>query len=132
MVDGTFGRLGERNAQVKYLVLLIGDGDLPSWSTLTSEEQAAAMLRFAAFDAACETRDGVEILAGEALAEGPASTVMRTRSGKVTLTEGPYAGATEGLGGFYLVEVPDLDVLVELLIELPPYDIQLSPVIDPY
>lgn len=118
---------------MKYLVMLIGDGDLPPWSTLTPEEQAAAMQRFADFDAACEARDGVEILAGEALGQGPgAATVMRTRAGKVTLTEGPYAEVLEGLGGFYLVEVPDLDVLVELLTALPPYDIQLSPVVDPY
>ena len=117
---------------MKYLVLLIGDGDLPPWNTLTPDEQAAAMQQFAAFEDACKAREGVEILAGEALAEGPAATVMRTRSGKVTLTEGPYAEAVEGLGGFYLIEVPDLDVLVELLTELPPYDIQLSPVVDPY
>lgn len=117
---------------MKYLVLLIGDGDLPAWNTLTPEEQGAAMQRFSDFDAACEAREGVEILAGEALGEGSSSTVMRTRAGKVTLTEGPYAEAVEGLGGFYLMEVPDLDVLVELLAELPPYDIQLSPVVDPY
>jgi hypothetical protein len=34
------------------------------------------------------------------------------------------------MGGFYLVEVPDLDVLVELLGILPPYDMQLTPVAD--
>ena len=118
---------------MKYLVMLIGDGDLPAWDTLSPDEQGAAMQRFADFDAACEARDGVEILAGEALAEGPtAATVMRTRAGKVTLTEGPYAEALEGLGGFFLVEAPDLDVLVELLTALPPYDIQLTPVAAPY
>ncbi|HIZ98875.1 MAG TPA: hypothetical protein H9805_09910 [Candidatus Janibacter merdipullorum] len=116
---------------MKYLVLLIGDGDMPPWSTLTEEEQGAAMQRFADFDAACEAREGVQILGGEALGEGAAATVMTTRSGKVTLTEGPYAEAVEGLGGYYLVEVPDLDVLVELLTALPPYDIQINPVVDP-
>lgn len=115
---------------MKYLVLLIGDGDMPAWETLTPEEQGAVMPRFAAFDDACSAREGVEILAGEALGDARSSTVMATRSGKVTLTEGPYAEALEGLGGFYLMEVPDLDVLVELLGELPPYDIQLSPVVD--
>lgn len=117
---------------MKYLVLLIGDGDMPAWSTLSPEEQGAAMQRFADFEAACRARDGVEILAGEALGESASTTVMTTRAGTVTLTEGPYAEAVEGLGGFYLMEVPDLDVLVELLTVLPPYDIQLSPVVDPY
>ena len=117
---------------MKYLVLLIGDGDEKPWPDQTEDEQAAAMAKFGEFDAACRARDGVEILAGEALADGAAMTVMRARAGKVTLTEGPYAEAVEGLGGFYLMDVPDLDVLVELLTELPPYDIQLSPVVDPY
>ena len=77
-------------------------------------------------------RDGVEILAGEALAGPEHATTLRTRGGTTTLTEGPYAEAIEAMGGFYLVEAPDLDVLLELLRVLPPYDIQVSPVVDPY
>jgi len=117
---------------MKYLVLLIGDGDMPAWDSLSPEEQGAAMQRFADFEAACEARDGVKILSGAALDEAASATEMTTRAGKVTLTEGPYAEAVEGLGGFYLMDVPDLDVLVELLTLIPPYDIQLSPVADEY
>jgi len=118
---------------MKYLVMLIGDGDVAPWESMTDDEQAAAMGKFEEFDAACAARDGVQILASEALNDGQAdATVMRTRAGKVTLTEGPYAEALEGLGGFFLIESPDLDVLVELLQVLPPYDIQISPVMDPY
>src|SRR5690625_7820195 len=80
---------------MKYLVLLIGDGDMPAWDSQSPEEQAAAMQRFADFDAACEAREGVQILAGEALSDGASATVMTTRSGKVTLTEGPYAERSE-------------------------------------
>ncbi len=117
---------------MKYLVLLIGDGELKPWPDHTEEEQQAVMSRFEAFDAACREREGVEILAGEALA-GPASaTTIRTRGGTMSLTEGPYTEAIEQMGGFYLVEAPDLDVLVELLRILPPYDMQLSPAVDPY
>ena len=50
----------------------------------------------------------------------------------MTLTDGPYAESVEQLGGFYLVEAPDLDVLVDLLRCLPAYDLQISPVIDPF
>jgi hypothetical protein len=115
---------------VKYLVLLIGDGELAPWTEQSEEEQAAVMRRFEAFDAACREREGVEILAGEALA-GPAhATTVRTRRGTTTLTEGPYAEVIEGMGGFYLMEAPDLDVVVELLQLLPPYDIQIHPTID--
>ncbi|GAB3033516.1 hypothetical protein GCM10011376_30660 [Nocardioides flavus (ex Wang et al. 2016)] len=117
---------------MKYLVLLIGDGELPPWSEHSEQEQAEVMRRFEAFDAACRDRDGVEILAGEALAGPDHATTIRTRGGSTVLTEGPYAEAVEQMGGFYLVEAPDLDVLVELLRILPPYDMQVSPAVDPY
>jgi hypothetical protein len=117
---------------VKYLVLLIGDGELKPWSEHSDEEQGVVMRQFEAFDAACRDREGVEILAGEALAGPDRATTIRTRGGHVALTDGPYAEAVEGLGGFYLVEAPDMDVLLELLRILPAYDMQISPAVDPY
>jgi hypothetical protein len=115
---------------MKYLVLLIGDGAEKPWPDQTEDEQAAAMAKFGEFAEACEARDGVELLAGEALSDSRDATVMRTTAGRVALTDGPYAEVIEGMGGFYLVESPDLDVLVELLRLLPPYDIQIHPTID--
>jgi hypothetical protein len=44
---------------MRYLVLLVADGELPAWSDHTEQQQADAMQRFAAFDAACDARDGV-------------------------------------------------------------------------
>lgn len=117
---------------MKYLVLLIGDGELKPWPEHSEEEQGAVMRQFEAFDAACREREGVEILAGEALAGPTHATTIRTRGGTTSLTEGPYAEVIEQMGGFYLVEAPDLDVLVELLAILPPYDMQVSPAVDPY
>ena len=115
---------------MKYLVMLIGDGDEKPWGDMSSDEQGELMQRFGDFDAACTAREGVQILAGEALDAPSSATVMRTREGKVSLTEGPFAEALEGLGGFYLVEAPDLDTLVELLRALPRYDMQIVPTID--
>jgi hypothetical protein len=115
---------------VKYLVLLIGDGEVKPWPEHTDEEKGEVMGRFGAFDAACASRDGVELLAGEALSDPRDATTMRTTGGKVTLSDGPYAEVIEGMGGFYLMDAPDLDVVVELLQVLPPYDIQIHPTID--
>lgn len=115
---------------MKYMVLLLGDGEERPWGDLDAEGRTELMAKFDAFGQACEARDGVQILAGEALAEGPDATTVAYRNGKQVVTEGPYAEAIEGLGGFYLVEVPHLDVLLDLLHELPRYDIQLSPVVD--
>ncbi|MCF6377513.1 YciI family protein [Nocardioides KLBMP 9356] len=116
---------------MKYLVLLVGDGAEKAWPDQSESEQAAAMARFGEFAAACAARDGVELLAGEALTEPGDATVMRTSSsGEVLLTDGPYAEVIEGMGGFYLLEAPDLDVVVELLRILPRYDIQIHPTVD--
>lgn len=115
---------------MKYLVMLIGDGDEKPWGDMSPDERGELMQRFEDFDEACAAREGVHILCGEALDAPSSATVMRTREGKVSLTEGPYAEALEGLGGFYLVEAPDLDTLVELLRALPRYDMQIIPTID--
>lgn len=115
---------------MKYLVLLIGDGESTPWPEASDEEKSAVMAQFGEFAAACGARDGVELIAGEALSDPRDATIMRTTSGTVALTDGPYAEVIEGMGGFYLMEAPDLDVVVELLQVLPPYDIQIHPTID--
>ena len=116
---------------MKYLVLLVGDGAEKPWPEQTESEQVAAMAKFGEFDRACRDRDGVELLAGEALDDSAHATVMRTSTdGRVSLTDGPYAEVIEGMGGFYLLEAPDLDVVVELLRVLPPYDIQIHPTVE--
>jgi hypothetical protein len=37
------------------------------------------------------------------------ATTVRVRDGKTSVLNGPYAEAKEQLGGYYLIEVPDLD-----------------------
>lgn len=116
---------------MKYLVLLVGDGSEKPWPEQTDEEKQATMATFGEFAAACHDRDGVELIAGEALGDPHDATVMRTSAdGTVSLTDGPYAEVIEGMGGFYLMEAPDLDVVVDLLRLLPRYDIQVHPTID--
>jgi hypothetical protein len=44
------------------------------------------------------------------------------------LTDGPFSEATEGIGGFYLLDAPNLDVAVELFAALTPYVIEIRPV----
>lgn len=111
---------------MKYALFLMSEGEMPPWEEQTPEQQAAAMQQHDDFGAACAAREGVTILAGEALDGVP--TVVRTRGGERTVTDGPYAEAVEQLGGLYLIETPDLATLLELTELLPPYDLQLSPV----
>lgn len=45
----------------------------------------------------------------------PASsaTVVRSSGGQVSMTDGPYAETKEQMGGFWVIEAPDLDAALE-------------------
>ena len=42
------------------------------------------------------------------------ATVIRPSQGATTLFDGPYAESKEQMGGFWVIEVPDLDTALEL------------------
>ena len=115
---------------MKYFVLLAGYGEMPGWDELTAEEQEAGMAKHGEFDEACAARSGVEMLSQAPLGDGSMATTLRTRGGEMTTTDGPFAEAAEQIGGFYLLEAPDLDTVIELCRILPAYDIDIRPVLD--
>ena len=115
---------------MKYFVLLAGFGELPSWDELTAEEQEAQMAQLGAFDEACAAQQGVEMLSEAPLGDGSTATTLRTRGGEMTITDGPFAEAAEQIGGFYLLDAPDLDTVIKLCRVLPAYDIEIRPVLD--
>jgi hypothetical protein len=51
---------------------------------------------------------GAWVFAG-GLHPSSASTVVRSQGGKVVTTDGPFAETKEQLGGFWVIEAPDLD-----------------------
>ena len=57
---------------------------------------------------------------GGAGLKGTASaTTVRTGNGKRTVHDGPFAETKEQLGGYYLVDVPDLDAAIAIANRLP-------------
>lgn len=52
--------------------------------------------------------DGV-LRGGEGLQGVETATSLRIKGGKVETMDGPFAETREHLGGFYLIDVPDLD-----------------------
>ena len=130
VVVGGGRRHREGRSTLKYFVLLAGYGEMPGWDELTPEEQEAGMAKHVAFDEACATREGVEIVSAEALGDGSTATTLRTRRGEMAITDGPFAEAAEQIGGYYLVDAPDLDTVIDLCRILPAYDIDIRPVLD--
>src|SRR6187549_4217665 len=57
--------------------------------------------------------------AGEALHPTTSATTVRVRDGQTVTTDGPFAETKEALGGFYMIEAPDLDVALELAAQCP-------------
>ena len=56
---------------------------------------------------------GVWVFAG-GLHPSDTATVVRVQDGEIVTTDGPFAETKEQLGGFWIIEVPDLDEALEL------------------
>ena len=47
------------------------------------------------------------------------ATSVRVRDGKRFVTDGPFAETREQLGGYYLIEAPDLDTAIDIAGQIP-------------
>src|SRR5262245_57506286 len=50
---------------------------------------------------------------GAGLHPASSATVVRSQDGQVSMTDGPYAESKEQMGGFWVIEAPDLDAALE-------------------
>lgn len=96
---------------MQYAVLLYVDAALatgpegPEWMTsMPAHEAFAERLRAL----------GQE-LEGAPLHSVATATSLRVRGGERLITDGPFAETKEQLWGFYVVEAPDLDAVIELV-----------------
>ena len=60
-----------------------------------------------------------QFIEAEALESGTATTCVRGRHGKATITDGPYAETKEQVAGFYLIEARDLDEALQVATRIP-------------
>lgn len=68
------------------------------------------------------TQDIVEAginVGGEALTPSDTATTVRIRDDQMSVTDGPFAETKEQLGGFYLIDVEDLDAALEVAARIP-------------
>ena len=90
---------------MKYICL--GYYDKGKFDAMTESE------RNAMFDTCFEYDDHLRAsghwAGGEALQGAETALTLYWKNGKVATTDGPYAETKEQLGGYYLIEVPDLD-----------------------
>lgn len=77
-------------------------------------------------------RDG-KWLASAPLQPVTTATSVRVRNGKPIITDGPFAETREQLGGYYLIDVPDLDEAIRIASRIPPAKIgtiEIRPVVE--
>lgn len=100
---------------MQYMLLIYHSPDAePTYGT---PEFQSMMAGFAAFNEKAAT-DGV-LRAGEALKGIDTATSLRLRGGKIETMDGPFAETREHLGGYYVLEVPDLDIALRYAALIP-------------
>jgi hypothetical protein len=99
---------------MRYLLLIYtSELDEPS----TPDEMAASNAAYNAFTTWIREKGYME--GGEALQATTTATTVRVRDGRTVATDGPFAETKEALGGFYLIECPNLDEAIEAAARIP-------------
>jgi hypothetical protein len=87
------------------------------WPQLSREEQLQGLGAYRAFMEAM-TKAGVLKSSG-GLKPTLSATTVRVRNDKPQVLDGPYADTKEQLGGFHIIEVPDLDAAISWAVRSP-------------
>jgi len=95
----------------------LGYYDEKHWGTLSEGEQIALMDQCFAYDDVL--KKGGHFLGGEGLQSARSAATLRSKDGKVVVTDGPYAETKEQIGGFLLLEAKDMKHAIELMSKHP-------------
>jgi hypothetical protein len=94
---------------MEYVLLL--HEDETRWNRMTEEEAGREMGAYVAYTNAL--RESGAFREGNPLKPTPTATLVRvTADGKTSVLDGPYAETKEQLGGYYVIDVPDLDAAI--------------------
>ena len=100
---------------MKYICL--GYMEEKKWETMSESERNAFVDGCFAYDDVL--RKNGHFVGGEALQGPQNATTLRFQSGKVSVTDGPYAETKEQLGGILILEANDLNHAIQLMSQHP-------------
>ena len=86
----------------QYMLLIYG----PAEGGPSPQEREAEMPRW--FEYTQALQDAGVMVAGDALEPAAAARTVRVRAGERRVAAGPFAATAEVLGGYYLIDVPDI------------------------
>jgi hypothetical protein len=90
---------------MQYMLTIYADES--GFAKLPKEAVDQAMASYAAYSEALK-KANVSV-AGERLRPATTASTVRVKDGKNRVQDGPYAETKEQLGGFYIIDVPNLD-----------------------
>ncbi|MGZ5433669.1 MAG: YciI family protein [Thermoanaerobaculia bacterium] len=103
---------------MKYILLIYGDERV--WESMSPAEMEKAYEAHGAYGEAME-KAGV-MRGGAELKPTTTATSLRFTGGKPKTFDGPFAETKEQLGGFYLIEVDNLEQAIEWAEKMPGMD----------
>jgi hypothetical protein len=96
----------------QYMMMIYAPVDQAS-----ADEQGTDISRWIEFDSMLRAA-GVHV-ADHRLHDAYTATTVRVRGGETIVTDGPFADTKEYLAGYYLLETPTLDRVLDLATEVP-------------
>jgi hypothetical protein len=116
-----------RRDAMRYMLLIYG----PERDMSDMPQDPAAMEPWTAYTEWLRRRGWME--AGEPLDETKTATSVRVHDGERVVTDGPFAETKEALGGYYILDVANLDDAIEAAARCPGAlygTIELRPILD--
>lgn len=93
---------------MQYLLML--HTDETRWAQMTEDQRQQGVAAYTAYAEALR-KEGI-LQDGKRLQPVAAATTVRITGGKTQVLDGPYIDSKEQIGGFYLIDVPDLDAAI--------------------
>jgi hypothetical protein len=100
---------------MKYAFTIYGDEDRRNSATPEQQQEMAQAYGVVTQ----EMHEKGVFVAGDGLYPTPTATTVRVREGNRDVTDGPFAETKEQLGGFYVLDVKDLDEAIEWAAKIP-------------
>ncbi|MEM9589032.1 MAG: YciI family protein, partial [Planctomycetota bacterium] len=98
---------------MKYMLLIYSAED--GW---TEQERTECMVE--SMGICDQLADQGKLIDASPLHPVTTATCVRVHNGEREITDGPFAETTEQLGGYYLIDVVDLDEAIHIASQLPP------------
>jgi hypothetical protein len=90
---------------MQYLLMLYADES--GWSNMSKSEQEQGYAAYMAYGEALRAAGAMK--GSNRLQPIATATTVRNVNGKPQVLDGPYVDSKEQLGGYYLIDAPDLD-----------------------